>query len=449
MRQGHVRVIHFRLKRSFLWCIAVWGLLFLNGVSLRGQETDSGSTELASEWLHWKMFDLHPRAALSQTYDDNITLRQTNALKDFITSIAPGFSLSMGDAAAAESKFLLLDYGANLQYFADHEEFNSIDNTVKLNGLLPFSKLTLGANIGYADVFSSVVDLAERVEQRIYNVGLNSRYEATAKTSVEVNGNFRRTDYPDSTLIGSQELSNDNWINNQVSAKINLGLGLTFGTLDVDQGVSQFYERVLLRAIYSLTYKLDFNASVGVEFRQYQSSDTKIVVSAEQITVTTNVSGTNIVLTTNSTFVPIATNTVHQSGFSSASPVFNVGAVYRPWEGTTFSLNASRHEESSPTESGYNYVTMGISANVRQRFWDRYAVSFGGSYENSSYTAVSMDQKSGRSDNYYSIKLGVDALITQRWTVGAFVQHRGSDSNVEGGNIYDDNLVVLQTIYSF
>ena len=449
MRQGHSRVIRVRFKPLFPWCLAVLALVFSNGILLRGQETGEISTDQASEWLHWKMFDLHPRAGLSLTYDDNITLSQTNTLRDFITSIAPGISVTIGDPSTAESKHLSLDYGANAQYFSDHHQFDAVDNIVKVNGLLPFSKLTLGASAGYADIFASVVDLANREQQIFYNVDLTSRYQATAKTSVEVNGSYLKTAYPDPQLIGSEEWSNNNWVNNQISPKINLGFGLTFGTLNVDQGAGEVYQRILVRAIYSLSDKLDVTATVGMEFRQFDSTDSRIVISTNQITVVTNVSGTNTVLSTNSTFIPIATNSIHQKGSSSQSPVFNIGAVYRPKDGTTISLNASRQEQNSATQSGYNYTTMGISVNVRQRFWDRYAVSLGGSYENSKYNSVSGNDNSGQTDNYYSIKLGVDALISQRWTVGGSIQHRSSDSNVSGGNIYDDNLVVLQTIYSF
>ena len=259
-----------------------------------------------------------------------------------------------------------------------------------------------------------------------------SRYEISPKTSVEVNGGFNRTDYNDRRLIGSDEFFNQNWINNQVSSKVNLGFGLGAGVLTQDRGPKQTYERALLRAIYVVTGKLDLTASAGIEWRQYRAFN--------------NVVGLIILTPTNVTFT---TTNIAEKAASRISPVFDIGANYRPREGTAIRIDLFRRDQNSPTLAGYNYIRTGVNVGLQQRLWERFTASFGGTFENSSYHAELRNQNVTREDYYYAVNAGLNALITQRWLAGVAVQHRSSDSNEKGGTIFDNNQVIVQTSYSF
>jgi hypothetical protein len=246
---------------------------------------------------------------------------------------------------------------------------------------------------------------------------------------VEVNGGYNRTEYNEDRLVGSEEFLNQNWINNQVSSKVNLGLGLGGGVLTQSRGPKQTYERVLLRTIYVLTGKLDLNASAGVEWRQYQAFNNRLQFTD------TNGNHLNLI--------------IREKASSRLSPIFDIGASYRPREGTAVRLDLFRRDQNSPTLAGYNYISTGVNVSFQQRFWERFSATFGGTFENSSYHAELKNQNLDREDYYYAINAGLEALITQRWVGGVVVQHRSSDSNESNGTIFDNNQVVLQTSYSF
>ena len=413
--------------------VATLALVCIFGRSAFAQE-EAGSVNsmLPGEWLHWKMFNFRPRLATGVTYDDNIDLRRKDELQDIIWNVSPGILAEAGDRSAGE-KFLSLDYAPNILKFTEHDEFDAVDHSAQLRGLLPFAKLTLGGSAGFQQLSTPEIELGIRVKRDLYTLALTSSYEVSPKTSLELNGSYHETDYGDRRFISSQEWTGQAWVNNQISSKVNVGFGLVGGLLQQDQGPSQIYERVLFRAIYTLTYKLDLTASVGGEWRQYQPFS--------------HVTGIRIVITPTSTNTfPVVTQEKAASRFS---PVFDIGATYRPREGTSLKLLAYRRDQNSPTIAGYNYLTTGISVSVRQRFWERFAVSFGGSLENSSYHSDLQNQTLDHDDNYYGVNAGLDALITQRWTAGVVIQHRSSDSNKPYGTIFKDNQVVLQTSYSF
>ena len=72
-------------------------------------------------------------------------------------------------------------------------------------------------------------------------------------------------------LIDSGTLSGDLFINYTYSPKLTVGIGGTFGYNWVDSfNPDQTYEQGNLRATYQVSGKVNLNASVGVEFRQFE-----------------------------------------------------------------------------------------------------------------------------------------------------------------------------------
>lgn len=394
--------------------------------------SSSGFLTSPSDLLHWKMFTLHPRLAVAATYDDNVSLRRTNELSDLFFTFSPGISAVAGEPFGG-GRTLALDYGMNIFKFVDHDEFDAVDHAFRVSGLLPLAKLTLGGAASFQKISTPEIDFGIRVVRMVYTAGVTADYQISPKTSVDVGGGYSRTDYDDPRLINSEEWQGQAFINNQISAKIKLGLGLAGGVLEQDQGASQSYEQFLLRAIYTITYKLDLSAAVGVEYRQFEPFD--------------RVTGIRIVITPTMTNVfPLVTR---EKGADRFSPVFNISATYRPRDGTVLTLEAHRRDQNSATFAGANYISTGFSVGLRQKFFERFGFSFNGGFENNSYHASLQNQSVDRDDTYYGVSAGVDVLIAERWVAGLAVTHRSSDSNDPAGTIFDNNQLILQTSYSF
>ncbi len=357
------------------------------------------------EWLRWWIFDVSPRISGQALYDDNITIRTQRKEDDFIFAATPGFTAIAGDTLAEGARLLTISYAPTFIKFADHPEFDAIDHSGTIRGTWPFARLTLGFNQTYDRTSGGVVDVGNRVERETYSTGLTSAYELSEKTSFEINARQSISDYP-APLIGTKEWSNDDWVNHLISSKVTLGLGMTFGYVNVDRNPSQNYERILMRAVYNLTYKLDLNATVGGELRQYQS------------------------------------------GASHLGAIFSLGASYWPHDGTTISVEGHRDNRNSALFAGQNYISTGFSVSVRQRMIERLFLSLSGSYENAEYQSAIIAVAATRSEDYYLAQAGADVSITARWLAGLFFRHRENISNFAGLS-FSNNQIGIQTSYQF
>jgi hypothetical protein len=351
------------------------------------------------------MFDVRPRVAGRVMYDDNITIRSAHRREDVIWMFSPGLSLTAGDAFGRDSKLLVLDYSPAFHLFTDYSEFNSIDHVARVSGIVPFARLTLGATHTFQQLSGEVIDVGNRVDRRVFHTVLSSRYELSEKTSFEINGRHTRSDYQ--RHIDSTDWGNDNWINYQIFPKLSLGLGASFGWIEIERNPDQTYQRAMLRALYQITGKIDLNASAGGEWRQYDD-DTP----------------------------------------GSFAPVFSMGAGYRPRDGTSLSLQAQRQVQHSVFLGGHNYISTGLAGTVRQRFLEKYFASVGASYYNLNYRAARAGVVADREDDYFLIRTALESQLTERWRAALFYSYRENTSNRERF-AFTKNQIGLESSWAF
>jgi hypothetical protein len=89
----------------------------------------------------------------------------------------------------------------------------------------------------------------------------------------------------------------------------------------------------------------------------------------------------------------------------------------------------------------------GFSLGARQRVFERWSVGLTAGYDMAEYHATQFGISASRSDNYYSLRLGVDYQISERWSSGAFYSYRRNSSNVGYG--YDNNQFGVQASWRF
>jgi hypothetical protein len=372
---------------------------------LRTPETRQGLFKIGA-------FDVLPRISGSATYDDNIRIRSINKQKDVVFSIAPGIAAVAGEQIEGEGKSVTIDYSPSFVFFIDHNELNTIDHAGHLNAVWGMAKLTLGLSQGFSLSSGTLVDAGNRIEQRVYTTALTSKYQIGEKTAVHVNAGQIFSDYDQVTnaptrLSGYRTWSNDDWFDYQLTGKITTGIGATLGYTDVDRNPNQTFEQALFRAAYLFTDKVDFSASVGCEWRQY-----------------------------------------HGGAPDAFAPVFNVGGTYRPFEGTAISLEGHRRNQNSVILVDQNFISTGATVSLRQRMFERLTLSASGSYDNADYQAATTTTVATRSDDYYSVRVGMDVAIRERWTAGVFYQYRKDTSNDPSFN-FNNNQVGFQTSWGF
>ena len=188
-----------------------------------------------------------------------------------------------------------------------------------------------------------------------------------------------------------------------------LGIGGTGGYNTVEQSSpDQTYEQANLRVSYAATGKLSFNASGGVEFREFEN----------------NSRGTY------------------------TSPVYEVGANYQPFDGTNIALRGSRRTQNSASLGGQDYASTEFHLTVNQRFLRRFILGLAVGYENFSYFSTFQGVSATRNDDFYYIQPSVDVTIMRFWKVGAYYLHRENASSFDFFS-FDDNQVGLRSTVMF
>jgi len=181
---------------------------------------------------------------------------------------------------------------------------------------------------------------------------------------------------------------------------------LTFGYWDIDRSPSQTYEQILARGIYRFAEKLNFTASAGGEWRQYEGG------------------------------AP-----------DSLNPVFSLGGTYTPVDSTSVSLEGHEVQQTSVGYGNQNYTETGFSLSVRRRFIDRLSAALSASYYITDYAATDADSTANRKDNYYTLRLEVEMPFSERWVASLFYEYRG-DSTDYGGD-WENNRTGVKLAWRF
>src|SRR6476469_3162180 len=335
--------------------------------------------------------------AVRAVYDDNINLYPTNPISDFYTSIEPSLMLGFGDTVERSETYLRFDYLPAIFIFADHDENNSVQHVIRLDGQYRASRLTLslsqmvqimdGVDVQGVNSEGGLdqqvnLDIAGRTRYDIYSTHLNIAYYVTGKTFLSAGAEYTRNYYP--SLISSELFSANFFVNYNYSPKVVVGLGGTFGQDHVDEpNPDQDFEQINLRFSYQATGKIDFAASAGVEFRHFKGD------MRDQYT----------------------------------APVFEIGMNYTPFDGTKISLTANSRIENSAVLASQNYLITNITAGIQQRMFQRVFLSFNGGYEHSDYFSTTGSSGPSRKDDYFFVQPSIAVSVTRFWTVGAYDFH--------------------------
>lgn len=356
--------------------------------------------------LRLGVFEFFPRISASVIYDDNIEIRPTNEEDDLIWAVAPAVSFVASEGGEA-AKSIVIRYSPRFVFFTDHDEHNTVGHEGRLAAVWPMARLTLGASQSYSRSESGVTDVGDRIEQRAYNTALTSAYEVSEKTLFQVNAGLAISEFDD--LNGARTYSNNDWFNYQVTTRIRLGLGGAFGYVDVDLGPNQVYEQALARAIYAFTDKVNFQASVGGEWRQYRG------------------------------------DTPASDRFAM---VFNVAGNYRPVEGTTITLEGHRQNQVSAIFANQNFIATGGSVALRQRMFEKLAGTVVAGYDHADYHASIAGVTATRADDYYSVRVALDVNLRERWTAGVSFLYRKNASNI-GAFDFDNRQIGVHASWSY
>ena len=366
----------------------------LDTMTLFPDAAENISLEQAVDRHPWK-FVLHGSATAS--YDSNIFISHDHAQEDFIYTIATGVAVGRGDfknelanlgsyedrfnpdrsEIADATNYIYVHYVPSVTLFSDHGGENSLDHDVTLDGQYAWKRLTIGLKARFQTMNLPDVDLGERVERHLFTGALTSKYDYSAKTSFELNFFNYIRDYA-GDRVDTFEYRWQGWVNYQVRPKITLGVGFTYGLVDLSRGPGQNYEQVLARLRYRATEKVRFDLTVGGEVREVHGVANR------------------------------------------SNGIFSLGVSYAPFDGTTIFLQGYRRTITSASAQAANYEVTGVEVQFRQRFARRYYFVLASGYQHTDYEYFTTPGLQRQDDIFYiHPSVGIDVTPWLTCEVGA------------------------------
>jgi hypothetical protein len=319
-----------------------------------------------------------PHLSIGDYYDGNIFLKSQNETSDFITRVAPGFTMRLGDT---DSMFYLVgDYTAGFDIYTEHTNESSIDQDARVQAQWSLPKTVIGLSVDVSTDKGQDVDANDLIRQNLYFVGLTGHYDYSDKTSTDLSADYTRSDF--NGLISSQQIEGQGFFNYQYSPKTQIGIGAGTGVLIVPGTPKQTFEDGDVRATYRATGKITLIAEGGIEFRQYGDGE-----------------GTTL------------------------TPVFILEGAWTPREGTSLDLDARRAIYASAILNDQDYTATSLDFTITQRITDYVDVSLATGYVNTDYTATATDVTATREDNYYYIRPAVEWKALSWLSVGIFYEY--------------------------
>ncbi len=366
-----------------------------------------------------RRFHYELRLTVRGVWDDNILISHTNRVSDYYFAIEPQITIGVGDIEGRNRGYLRLDYMPSAILFVDHSDEDAFNQLIHLEGGYDFGRLRLSlmedvALLESANLNSFVdttglwanTDASGPTRVNIFDTRLRAQYDLTGKVYLQGEVDSSIFFYPNH--ISSYTLSGGLYIYYDWLPKVSVGVGGTFGYDWVDDPTAnQSFEQVNARINYALTAKFNLYASGGVEFRQFDG----------------------------------------QRG-EYTSPVFEVGLVHHPFDGTTFTLAAGRRIYNSGFLPNQDFATTYVVGRFQQRLFSRVYFGLGGGYENSDYFATARNVSAPRDDDYWFIEPSVDVLITRWLSTGVYYLHRQDVSTVNFFS-FDDNQVGVRATLRF
>jgi hypothetical protein len=348
-----------------------------------------------------KKWDLAGSVTVSAVYNDNIFLGSSAKVGDFLFTIAPSVSLTLGSPDGTDAGYLTLNYAPGFVHYAEHSAQDSVNQSAQVSTGYRFSRLAVGLSLSYNKAKEANAEVGGLVNEQNYSAALTSKYDLTDISSVELN--LSRTFNGFQGFLNVSDMTVQGYYNSRITEAITLSLGAAYGSAQAQGSAAQAYEQVTVRATYKTTEQLSFNANVGGDFRD--GGD-----------------GTRF------------------------SPIFGLAANYTPFDSTNISLSGSRTVEPSAVLVQEDKQLTSIYLAVRQRFLQRYFLTPSIGYDHSDYSASTQGVSTIRTDNSIAFGLSAATNLTDRWSLQIFYQYRRNASTAESFSFTDQQIGLSSSV---
>lgn len=344
-------------------------------------------------------------------WDDNVFMSKDGADDDFIVTVAPIVVAELGRGRADDGPdyAVRLSYSPAFQFFMSHPEEDTIDHDVDIdiNAGLPFNvdlpKTKVRTRVGLHTGGGGDIEIGERVERTSVTAGITFEHYLSGKMTLSGGIGTEIEIFQEGDFYDSDDLRGDVFLNYEVLPKVSVGLGMGVGTTSQDGGAQQVYYQPMAQVRYQVTGKASLGLMGGLELRDIEGYGTEM------------------------------------------SPIFGADMSWNVRQGTNIGLMAYERIRPSSVMEDENVDAIGVALSVRQQFFQRYYATFTSGYERSDYTPTADGVVAVRSDDFWYLRLNLDAAITDWWSIGLFYEYRMNDSNLPNAYSFDNNRAGIYT----
>jgi hypothetical protein len=333
-----------------------------------------------------RLWRINPQPFARVTYDDNIFISNTNRIADAIWTVGLSVAFELGDFRNLQDNFLIAEWtGAGLLY-TNNPEQNAFNQSASLVGRYQWQRLTAEIESRYQSLTGPDRQIGNVASRQLFVNAVHLRYDLSGKIRLTADASQNTQLYQ--IYLDQYEFQVKAGLDYQIFPRLGLGFEGVAGLLRVQDSPDQTYQQVRLRGTYSLTGKIDFKFSGGLEFREVDDGE------------------------------PLK-----------AYPAFSLSVQYRPFDGTFISIAGYRTVFGSSSSIGQNFLATGFEISIRQRILERITVTTAFGYENDSYFGTSETSETKRVDNYFFIRPSLSCALTRDVAFGIFYEFRRNDSN--------------------
>jgi hypothetical protein len=320
---------------------------------------------------------------------------QPGQKEDTLThTFSPNFSAALGP-------HWTFDYAPSYRMFSQKDFRDTLDHSLSLMGSTTYKNWMFSLSQSYSLSDEPTIVTGGQTKQQSYSAGGSAAYSFNSKwsevTSFNVGLNFVdqstiTTTTNSQPLTDTQNFSLVESVNYQISQPVSAGLSISVGTSDQANGFSSINEQYSANMSWVPGPKLSAALSAGIQTQQFLDSN---------------------------------------QNSSDLNPIFTASITYHLFAPTTLTLTAN-HSISASLFQNQNTESTQLNLALQQQLLRKLSLTASFGYNTSDYVAPTAGGATLRTDDGYSLNVGLSTGFLRHGSVSVFYAYSKNNSSQAG-----------------
>lgn len=198
-------------------------------------------------------------------YDSNFFLEEDNPDSELGINFLPWISYGTDPEGGAEVS-ITANYRPVFKTYMENTDYNGVDQSGDVSIKIQGAKSLISAHLNYAQNSGADRIIGEFVNESLFSAGIEGSYQIAPRTSLSASLTAAMSDYDDDSIEGSEIYTG--YVGGYWSAteRFSLGPAIRYATAKSDNTGTREAWELLMQTQYKLREKIQFAASLGVEY---------------------------------------------------------------------------------------------------------------------------------------------------------------------------------------